>query len=343
MQIKKKKLSGYDTNKTYYWSPSANWKVNGDELTVNENKYTKVASVFPELYFKAQDGATPAELMEELASVNSVELEEFIQDLVRNRVLVPAILTPEEIFKAQSKLFKSEYNEEMFLNPSEVEKFKKSMLNRENNAMAGKAIELKQKEEYPELISRRRSYRLFDTSEKLSFEVFSQIVSVFRQLRSEDEIKYYYASAGGLYPIDIYLYVKDNRVENIPGGLYYYSPVSNSIALASTSCVVTDEAHFFTNKDIYNTSAFSVFFIYNAEVSMPKYAGMAYYYACIDAGIMVGALTSAAELCNIGLCSIGNMNFDKIKKYFKLNEAQVLIHTVEVGLKSENGRALRTE
>lgn len=66
---------------------------------------------------------------------------------------------------------------------------------------------------------------------------------------------------------------------------------------------------------------------------MPKYGGMGYYYACIDTGIMVEVLTQVAEENDIGLCSIGDMNFSKIEKYFDLSKNQVLLHIVEVGLK----------
>jgi hypothetical protein len=48
---------------------------------------------------------------------------------------------------------------------------------------------------------------------------------------------------------------------------------------------------------------------------------------------MISALTQAAELVDIGLCSIGEMSFRKIEKYFKLNERQVYLHTIEGGLK----------
>lgn len=334
MEVKKKKRSKFDINKKYLWSPNVNWKKSGEELSIEEYCFTgTITNIFPELYFRFQEGITPVEFIQQMQDINSKELESILQDLVTKKILVSSILTPSEIFMSQTKLLESEYTEEMFLDPNEVEKYKKSKLNRVLPITGKKTIELKQIDEYPSIINERKSYRIFNASEKVGNKEFNQIMSIFRQIRKDDEIRYYYASAGGLYPIDIYLYVKDDRVEGISGGLYCYSPINNSIELISDSCVITEEAHFFTNKEIFTTSAFSIFFVYNADVSMPKYGGMAYFYACIDSGIMVGALTASTELNNIGLCSIGNMEFDKIKKYFKLNENQVLIHTIEVGLK----------
>lgn len=72
------------------------------------------------------------------------------------------------------------------------------------------------------------------------------------------------------------------------------------------------------NKDIFSHSAFSIYFIYDADVSMPKYGGMAYIYACIDTGIMVSLLTYIAEAEEVGSCSIGEMDYKKIKPLFPL-------------------------
>lgn len=334
MQTTNKKIAGYDTDKKYYWSPVIHWEKKDRELIINTFSYAGAgADVFPEFYYLTQKGVTPAELMEHFSEINSTEFSEFIQDLVKKRVLVSSILTPMEIFGTQNKMFKNEYSEEIIYNPDELKKFKMKQLNRMPVANSGKKVDMKQDVEYPAIIRDRRTYRVFDSTKKISLDVFSQLMSVLKQTRDEDKVTYYYASAGGLYPIDVYVYLKDNRIENMQAGLYYYSPLDNSLILVSNSCVITDEAHFFVNKDIYNSSAFSIFFIYNAEATMPKYGGMAYFYACIDTGLMVGALTCAAELNNIGLCSIGDMNFKKIEKYFKLNENQVLIHTVEGGYK----------
>lgn len=336
MEIQKKRQAGIDSNKKFFWAPGMEWVKNGDMLTVDSFNYTgAVAELFPEFYYKVQKGISLNELVQEFPAVNKEQLEEFTKDLVDKSVLVYSILSPYEVFRPQTKLFKNEYSEEIFFDAVQLEKYKKKQLSRVLAATDGKKIKLEQQQEYPEFIAARRTCRVFDSLRKIPADTFSNLMSFFRQVTDGDKIRYYYACSGGLYPIDIYVYVKDGRVEGIKGGLYYYSPVDNSMILTSSSCVITDEAHVYTNKDIFKSSAFSIFFIYNAGVTMPKYGGMAYHYACIDTGIMVGALTAVAELNNIGLCSIGNMNFEKIKKYFRLNENQVLIHTVEGGLKEK--------
>lgn len=86
------------------------------------------------------------------------------------------------------------------------------------------------------------------------------------------------------------------------------------------------------NKEIFDGSAFSIYFIYDASVSMPKYGGMAYLYSCIDAGIMVSLLTLISETVGIGSCSIGEMNYKRIKKCFPLTPAMSFLHSMEFGI-----------
>lgn len=334
MEMQKKRQAGIDRNKKFFWAPGIEWLKNGDILTIDSSSYTgAMAGLFPEFYYRVQKGISLDELVQEFPAVNKELMEEFVKDLIGKSVLVYSILSPYEVFRPQTKLFINEYSEEIFFDPVQLEKYKKKQLSRVLAVTDGKKIKLDQQPEYPEFITGRRTHRIFDSLSKIDADTFSNLMSIFRQVTEGDKIRYYYACSGGLYPIDIYVYVKDGRVEGIEGGLYYYSPVDNSMILTSSSCVITDEAHVYTNKDIFKSSAFSIFFIYNAAVTMPKYGGIAYHYACIDTGIMVGALTTVAELNNIGLCSIGNMNFEKIKKYFRLSENQVLIHTIEGGLK----------
>lgn len=231
-------------------------------------------------------------------------------------------------------MYVSEYNEEDFYDKDKLNQFKDIKLNRVLHDKVEEFIDMKYRK-YPSFIETRRTCRTFDITHKIDKTKVEEIVSIFKQNRIGNKIYYNYASAGGLYPIDIYLYVKDKRVQGIQGGLYYYSPIKNSLLLVSKSCVITEEAHLFNNKSIFKESAISMFFVYNAEVTMPKYGGLAYYYAYIDTGIMVGVLSIIAEMNDIGLCSIGNMNFKKIKKYFKLGANQVLLHSIEMGICKE--------
>ncbi|MFZ5989459.1 MAG: AMP-binding protein [Bacillota bacterium] len=316
----------------YYWSPVVQWKKQGNQIWLKDISYKGVAAeMFPKLYFLAQEGITPEDMAREFPDKTREELEQVFNQMVMDKVLVNSILTPEEIFSTQKKLFRNTYSDEILYNPLEYNKFKKLQLERSFKSVKSGKKQLLSKE-YPQFITGRYSHRTFK-EDAIPYEVFSQLLSIFKSNRNNDSVRYYYASAGGLYPIDIFVYVKKDRIENVEQGLYYYSPVENSLYLVNSGQLITEGDHYSGNRPIFGSSAFSVFFVYNAETNMPKYGSMGYFYACIDCGIMVSTLTQAAELLNIGLCSIGDMFFNKVRHKFNLDENQVLIHTVEGGLK----------
>lgn len=319
----------------YYWSPSVRWEINGCEVRIEIFSYKDFAlELFPKFYFLTHKGICKAKLIEEFPGVEPKKLARFIDDLIRKRVLTCSVLTPQEVFFPQSYIFQNKYNEKIVFDAAELQKFKEKQLQRCIAPPDCKKLFL-ENAELPEWISGRCSYRTFNRREKITYGTFSKLFSVFKQIKSENGTRYYYASAGGLYPVDVYVYVKENRVDSVEQGIYYYSPLDNSLNLIDNNCTISKEAHYFTNQAIFDQSAFSIFFIYNVEANMPKYGGMAYFYACVDSGIMVSALTAIAELHNIGICSIGDMQFGKIHKYFKLNQNQVFLHALEAGLKPE--------
>ena len=318
----------------YYWSPIRNWKKERGRLFIGDYECPDFAvSLFPEFYFKAQSGVRKEVLINEFNHLDRSRLIRFIDELIQNRILVSSILTPKEIFSTQNNLYKNIYTDEIIFVEEAYKKYKNIQMNRTFKGGTGEEISFETEVEYPSIISNRRSCRSFNEDEKVSFETFVKTISVFKQKRDKDNICYNYACSGGLYPIDIFIFVKEGRVEGLKEGLYYYNPLNNSIQLVRDGVTISDTAHYHTNKSIFRSSAFSIFFVYNADVTMPKYGGNGYYYSFIDTGIMVSTLTTVGELLGLGVCSIGDMMFERIQENFNFTENQQWIHTVEVGLK----------
>ncbi|MGD2084988.1 MAG: amino acid adenylation domain-containing protein [Candidatus Aminicenantes bacterium] len=318
----------------YYWSPAVYWYKSGNTILIEDHPCPAVAAdIFPDLYFLTQKGATVNRMLGEFPGVEPESLTAFILQLIHHRVLVNSIMTPTELYASQQKLFRKNYGKEIEFNPLEYEKFKEKQLSRSYFNDGNKKIKLENNDGIPSFIKERQSYREFDMESKIPFRQFSKLLSVLRQFKSDGKTRYYYASAGGLYPIDIYMYVKKGRVENIAGGLYYYNPIDHALSLLDDNVVFTDAFHYPGNRSIFNSSALSFFLVYNAEVTMPKYGGLGYFMAGIDTGIIVGTITHLCELMDLGLCSIGNMDFQEIRPYFNLNKTQVFMHAIEIGLK----------
>lgn len=287
-------------SKKIYWSPSVFWEILDNKLKIEMFLYDEFAmNLFPEFFFLTQRGIEVNNLLNEFPEVDQKRLNLLIKDLIKKRILVSNLLTPQEVFFPQSRIFETEYGDELLYDANALKEFKKKQLNRTFEASIDKKIYFNDNFEFPENIADRKSYRKFDEENKISFDDFSKMISIFKQIRNENETRYYYASAGGLYPIDVFLYIKKDRIENINQGIYYYNPNENCIQLVNDHSIISEEAHLFFNKDIFKSSAFSVYLIYNVDANMAKYKSDGYFYACLDAGIMISALTQAAE---IGKC-----------------------------------------
>ncbi len=319
----------------YHWAPGVSWSQRGHRIKIGHDYFSGVAlEVFPRFYFLCGEGSTEAQLISQFPAVEPDRLKELIRRLVQKKILLSDILSMDAILKPQEKLFKNVHGEEILYDAGKYEAFKQQQLKRSLPAASGPGIPLRQESEFPAFISGRRTYREFDVDRLMDFETFSMLLSVFKQYADPDTgtVRYYYASGGALYPVDLYAYVKENRVGGLEAGLYYYCPVTNRLHLTAPGGVVTEEVHSPGNRPIFATSAFSLFMIYDAGVSMPKYGGLGFQFAAVDTGLMVGVLTQAAELLGVGLCSIGSMNFERIRGHFRLRGSQVFMHAVELGL-----------
>lgn len=325
-------------NKKMYWSPAAVWKIKDNTLYVNKKAFNDpfIVKLLPELYFFVQEGKSKQEILDEFSDLSANRLEEYINQFIDDHILVDSILTPEELFGTQDNLFQHTFGQRLIYDAEAYQKFKNVQMRR-HLEYSGESTKLPRAFKYPDVIKNRKSTRVFNEKEKIPFNTFSAAISVFAQRNENGKEKYNYSSAGGLYPIDIFIYIKNNRVEDMRAGLYYYNPISSELILVKAGEIISSDAHYFTNKSIFHSSAFSVFFIYNAAVTMPRYGGAGYEYGFIDTGIMTALFTQICQHLNLGTCSIGDMNFSKISDIFKLNSGQMWIHTVECGIKKENG------
>ncbi len=326
-----------EKKKKYFWSPVTHWEIKENKLWIDDKEYPETDNkYFPEFYFLAQKGITKQAVLKHFENGFAVEIEEMWNTMLQQKVLIDRILTPSELYVKQDLLYDNKEDEEILFDTEKYKEYKQRQLTRSGALASNYVVNLNESKDYPDWIEHRKSYRKFDENTPISFRRFSKMLSIFKQKKNrEEDITYYYASAGGLYAIDIYIYVKEERVEGMQKGLYYYDACCNALKLVDSQVTMDNSMYMYTNKEIFDSAAFSVFFIYNADASMPKYHSMGYYMSGIDAGIMVATMTQSAQLSDIGLCSIGSMDFEKIKDAFHLKKNQVLLHSVLGGLKCD--------
>ncbi|MVO98614.1 non-ribosomal peptide synthetase [Paenibacillus lutrae] len=321
------------TEEVYYWSPVVHWTRQDGMITAGDyaNGDPQICALFPDLYFHAQKGASLQELSGLLAAAGTEAANRVIQDLIDSRVLVHSILPPAELFSAQEKLFRHEYGDDLLYKEDALQAYKEKQLNRTQQQEGAYSIKLGQSQDLPAYVHDRRTYRQFDHEQAISGQSFAGLLSILKQIREDGKTRYYYPSAGGLYPIDVYINIKKDRVENITGGLYLYNPVSHTLINVKDTEIPMEKAHLHTNMKAGETSAFTIFLMYNPDANMPRYGYRGYYYALLEAGVLIAMLTQAAGLNGIGVCSVGEIKYTEIEPYFALKHNQLLLHTIEGG------------
>jgi SagB-type dehydrogenase family enzyme len=173
-----------------------------------------------------------------------------------------------------------------------------------------------------DVVSRRRSVRAY-TADSMSLQDLSQILWAIQGVRevvsgpnSEFKLRTV-PSAGGLYPIETYLYV--NRVEGLKKGIYHYVIDSHVLELINEGDYGDEIRAGALDQQIAKQAA--VVFIWSAVVerSKWKYLQRAYRYIFLDAGHIAQNLALAAEALDYGSCQIGAIYDDELNELVGLD------------------------
>ena len=120
-----------EINKKVYWSPIVRWEKKESEVRIEIFSYKDfVVDLFPKFYYLTQKGIEIGHLISEFSDVDAGKFMGFIDDLIKKKLIVSSILSPQEIFFPQSYIFKNEYSEKIKYDASELKKFKEKQLNR---------------------------------------------------------------------------------------------------------------------------------------------------------------------------------------------------------------------
>jgi len=177
----------------------------------------------------------------------------------------------------------------------------------------------------------RRSHRKF-VPDPITFDQFSQFLSCLYHIELDGLPKYRYGSAGGLYPVQTYLYIKPNRIEGLKAGTYYYHPREHQLVLLTADAQVDGSLHAPNNRLIFDESAFSIFLIGQLGAISPMYGKRDRDFCVLEAGYMSQLLMMDAPANRIGLCPIGDMKFEPIRHLFALEDGHVFLHLLLGGL-----------
>ncbi|MCF5706401.1 amino acid adenylation domain-containing protein [Pseudomonas syringae] len=186
---------------------------------------------------------------------------------------------------------------------------------------------------YTQRFSDYRSVRQY-AAQPIDAEAFAEWLASLAQGQLDAEVKYQFPSAGGLYPIQTYLYVKAERVVGVPGGAYYYDPVQHRLRAMGSGELDPDTYDYFVNRPVYENAAFSLFFIADMAAIEPLYGERSRDFCHIEAGGMAQLLTMTAVSHGLGLCGMGSLEEQQLSALFDLGARHRLIYSMVGGLRA---------
>ncbi len=174
---------------------------------------------------------------------------------------------------------------------------------------------------------RRQSYRQF-LQQPVSLNDLGEFLSCMRshQLENSPLPKYRYASAGSLYPVQAYVYIKPYRVQDFESGIYYYHPQEHQLLCVSNLNEINSEIYGL-NQSIFEQSAFAVFLIGDLDAIEPIYGDKARDFCLLEAGYISQLLMETAPNHDLGLCPIGALEFAAIREHFALHDRHIFLHS----------------
>lgn len=173
----------------------------------------------------------------------------------------------------------------------------------------------------------RRTHRQF-SRRPIQLDRFAALLSCLRQIDVDGHPKYRYPSAGSLYPIQTYVYVKPGRVEGVAGGTYYYHPREQSLVTLTEGAVIDRRIHYAHNQGPFEEAAFSLFLVAQRNAILPLYGDASHDFCELEAGYMGQLLMTAAPGLGIGLMPVGKLDFAAVRDLFLLDEGHVYAHAL---------------
>ncbi len=323
--------------KKWYWSPASHFDKEGEGFSIRGEKYSdSIAALFPDYYYLTAKGACLTEILKSFEDRDGYMIREFTENLIERGILREKIDNPVDVFSGQKELLGVDVVDSYEKKHQEDKDLVYRSIYRKISTTEGR-IPLEEIPHTKGVGYRRQTTRVFDTEKKIDARVFAHFLSVLRPKDGEkDHPKFLFPSGGGLYPIDYYIYVKEDRVEGIPPGLYLYDAMENLLRVVQLEAEIDPRVHYFGNQDIFEKSAFSIYFVLNSKYGFDKYGDLGYFLGIVDSGVVLQLLSVQGEESGLGTCSIGEMDFQKIEPLFQLTREQVFLHCLEVGRKVED-------
>ena len=178
----------------------------------------------------------------------------------------------------------------------------------------------------------RQSFRDFKT-EAVDRDALLNFMQTLSPLSWEDHgiPKYRYPSAGSLYPVQTYLFIKPGRVSGVRGGFYYFHPADRTLRNTSGHDQLAPGFFGAVNRNLGDQFAFALFLVGKLSAIAPMYGERSRDFCMLEAGHMGQLLMDQAPQFGLGLCPIGHIAFDQITAHLNVDATHFPAYTLVGG------------
>jgi SagB-type dehydrogenase family enzyme len=182
------------------------------------------------------------------------------------------------------------------------------------------------------VLNTRRSRRAYDAKRPLKLESLSVLLWAVQGVTAiyGDTFFRTAPSAGGLYPVEVYLNVR--LIDGLEPGIYHFRPQNFDLEFLKKGDYSRELAEAALGQDMVMNA--QVTFIWSAMVerSKWKYRQRAYRYIYLDAGHIAQNLYLAGEASGLGVCAIGAFFDEQVNSLIGVDGiSETVIYMTTVG------------
>lgn len=198
-----------------------------------------------------------------------------------------------------------------------------------------KPTKIKKSMDILQLLEQRESVRTY-TGNAVSFSALSNILHYSRGIKTYRSNAYnlqkypvsYSPSAGGLQPLDIYVYV--SNVEGVDAGLYYYKPSQDSLVQLYEGRPEIDLSQIYLS-DFPQYAPVNLIITGNIQRFHWKYDDRGYRLLNVDCGILAENISLLAVSENLGSCMLAAFINEKVVEKLHLEETEFPLLCLSIG------------
>ena len=181
-----------------------------------------------------------------------------------------------------------------------------------------------------EAFLKRRSKRDF-RQESIAIKHLSQLLWAAQGMSDEESGFRTVPSAGALYPLEIYVVVKEGGVEELGSGVYYYLPEGHKLTKLTHADISQNLTESALGQSSVGQAAANIIIAADFKRTTSKYGERGVRYVYIEAGHAAQNILLQAAALDLGAVPIGAFDDQQVKEILGIEEEDEPLYIIPVG------------